>query len=96
MNLNEKQKRHLRTLAHNRKPLIIVGDKGLTENLITETDLTLEHHELIKVRVNADDRDSRDAMIKELCDKTKATLIKRIGHIATLYRPAKEPVIKFP
>lgn len=96
MKLNEKQKRHLRTLAHNRKPLIIVGDKGLTENLLTETDSTLEHHELIKVRVNASDRDERNAMIEELCDKSKATLIKRIGHIAVIYRPAKEPVIKLP
>ena len=96
MNLNEKQKRHLRGLAHSRKPLIIVGDKGLSENLLTETDLTLEHHELIKVRVNADDRDARSAMIEELCSKSQATLVQAIGHIAIIYRPATKPVINLP
>ena len=48
--------------------------------------LALDHHELIKIRVNAADRESREAMIAEICATTEATLVQRIGHIATLFR----------
>lgn len=94
--LTEPQKRHLRRLAHEMKPVIIVGAGGLSESLLLELDRALEHHELIKVRANAEDRESRDAMIASMCEAMRADLVQRIGHIAILYRPAKEPRLKFP
>lgn len=94
--LSEKQKRHLKALAHPRKPLIIVGGAGVTEALVKELDATLERHELIKVRVNALDREQRDAMIETLCAGSQSQLVQRIGHIAVLYRPAKKPVLILP
>jgi RNA-binding protein len=53
-------------------------------------DLALEHHELIKVKVAAEDRELRDAMIADLAGRADAVLVQRIGHTAVLYRPAKE------
>jgi RNA-binding protein len=94
--LNEKQKRHLKALAHPRKPVLIVGNAGVTEALLKELDVTLEHHELIKVRVNAIDRVERDALIAALCEGSDSVLVQRIGHIAVLYRPAQQPRLTFP
>lgn len=96
MLLTEPQKRHLRKLAHNRKPLVIIGGNGLTESVANEIDQTLAHHELIKVRVNAMDREERDAMISAMCDALKCALVQRIGHIAVIYRAAEKPVIRLP
>ena len=65
----------------------MVGDAGLSESLLAEFESTLDHHELIKVRVRVGDRDARDAIINELCAKGKAQLVQRIGNVALLYRP---------
>lgn len=96
MTLTEKQKRHLRKLAHPRKPVVIIGENGLSDAVLNEIDLTLAHHELIKVRVNAEDREARAAMIETMCERTGAVLVQRIGHIAVVYRPAEQPVIALP
>ena len=96
MPLNKEQKKHLRSLAHKLHPVVIIGQHGLTEPVLEELEPTLEHHELIKVRVNAGDRDERDAMIREMCERTGAELVQRIGHVAVLYRAARKPRIKLP
>ena len=87
MNLSERQKKVLRGLGHELKPLIIVGDSGLSESLLTEYESTLAHHELIKVRVRVGDRKMRDEIIEKLCSGSSAALIQRIGNVALLYRP---------
>lgn len=94
MPLTEPQKRHLRKLAHSLKPLIIIGNAGYSKGVANELELTLEHHELIKVRVNAGDREERDALIGRICSSVSCELVQRIGHIAILYRAAKKPVIR--
>lgn len=96
MEITEKQKRHLRTLAHALKPVVTIGEAGLSDAVIREIDLSITHHELIKVRVHAADRDERKSLINELCSKSDATLIQSIGHIAAIYRAAKNPTIKLP
>ena len=96
MALTELQKRHLRKLAHALKPVIIVGGGGLSAGLLQELNSTLEHHELIKVRVNAEDRDARRALIAELCEKSRGELVQSIGHIAVLYRRAEKPRLQLP
>ncbi len=96
MSLSEPQKRHLRKLAHNLKPVIIIGSAGFSEGVANELELTLEHHELIKVRVNAADREERDALIAQICETASCELVQRIGHVAILYRAAKKPVIRLP
>ncbi len=87
MNLSEHQKKFLRGLGHQLKPLIMVGDAGLSESLLAEFETTLDHHELIKVRVRVGDRGARDEIIARLCDVGSAQLIQRIGNVALLYRP---------
>jgi RNA-binding protein len=86
MNLNESSKKFLRGLGHDLKPLIMVGEAGLSESLLAEYESTLDHHELIKVRVRVGDRKARDEIINRLCSESAATLIQRIGNIALLYR----------
>jgi RNA-binding protein len=97
MGLTERQKKFLRRKAHNLKPVISVGDKGVTPALLKELDGALEHHELIKIRVRAGDRDVRDASIAELVAATDALLVSRVGNIAALYRPQrKNPKLVLP
>ena len=88
--LTSAQTRFLRGQAHDLRAMLQVGGKGVTEALIAEIDLALEHHELIKVKVAAEDREARDAMIGEIAERVGAALVQRIGHTAVLYRPSKD------
>jgi len=91
------QKRYLRTLAHNLKPVILVGAKGVTPALLAELRNALEHHELIKVKIAAEDRDERDAWVAELVTAADAALVQRVGNVACLFRPRrKDPGIVLP
>ncbi len=95
MNLSDSQKKYLRGLGHQLKPVITVADGGLSETVLREFDATISHHELIKVRIRAADRDSRDALIDELCRQGSGNLIQRIGNVALIYRPnPDEPRIR--
>jgi RNA-binding protein len=88
--LTNAQNRFLRGQAHGLKALLQVGAKGVTDAVVTEVDGALEHHELIKVRVSAEDREVRDAMIAELATRADAALVQRIGNIAVLYRQSRD------
>ncbi len=79
-------KKFMRTKAHSLKPVVITGQNGVTAAVLNEIDLALEHHELIKVRVNAADREDRKIMIQQICADSSAELIQAIGHVITLYR----------
>ena len=92
MDLTEAQKRYLRGLAHKLKPVIMVGGAGISDSLLKEFDSTINHHELVKVRFRATDRQQRDDLIAELCVRGSANLIGRTGHTAVLYRPNPERV----
>lgn len=90
IDLTASQNRFLRGQAHDLKALLQVGGKGIGKTLVTELDGLLEHHELVKVKVAAEDRAARDAMIADLAGRTQAALVQRIGHVAVLYRPSKD------
>ena len=86
--LSEKQRRHLRGLAHDLKPLIRLGNAGLTDAVATETARALHDHELIKVKApGGGDRETRDALFTDLAQRTASALVHRIGNVAVLYRP---------
>ncbi|MFM2006224.1 MAG: hypothetical protein RLZZ09_1879 [Pseudomonadota bacterium] len=76
----------MRAKAHSLKPVVITGQNGVTPAVLNEIDLALEHHELIKVRVNAAVREDRKTMIQQICTDSSAELIQAIGHVVTLYR----------
>ena len=88
--LSERQRRHLRGLAHALKPVILVGNAGLTEAVAAEAARALNDHELIKVRAPGGDRDASDRLFAALADKTASALVHRIGNVAVLYRPHPE------
>jgi RNA-binding protein len=88
--LTNAQNRFLRGQAHGLKAMLQIGAKGVTDAVVAEVDGALEHHELIKVKVAAEDRDARDVMIDELAERIGAALVQRIGNIAVLYRPSKD------
>ena len=88
--LTAAQTRFLRGQAHDLRAMLQTGAKGVTEALVAEVEAALEQHELIKVKVAAQDREARDAMIADLAGRTDATLVQRIGHTAVLYRPSKD------
>lgn len=95
--LSNAQKRYLRGLAHDLKPIILVGAKGISDNLVSELQLALEHHELVKVKIAAEDRETRDSWISDLVTKSDAGLVARIGNVAVLYRRrADKPMIILP
>ena len=97
MKLSESQKKFLRGLGHQLKPVIMVGDAGLTDSLLNEFCSTIEHHELIKIRVRASNRETRDTIISQLCQKGSAELVTRIGNVALIYRRNDEtPQIPLP
>ena len=97
MSLSESQKKYLRGLGHRLKPLVTVADAGLSESVMKEFESTINHHELIKIRVRVGDRKQRNELIGELCDKSASELVTRIGNIALVYRPNKEkPSIVLP
>ncbi|MDF1646581.1 MAG: YhbY family RNA-binding protein [Legionellaceae bacterium] len=79
-------KKKLKAEAHQLKPVIIVGAKGVTPALIEETNYALQAHELIKVKVNGEDKHCREEIAMSLCDALNAHFIQLIGHIAILYR----------
>lgn len=82
------QRRFLRGRGHALKPVIQIGQHGLSAAVLAETMRALADHELIKVRVQAADRDVRDALIAELAAGSGSTLVGRVGHVALLFRPA--------
>jgi RNA-binding protein len=87
MQLTEKQRRHLKGRAHSLKPVILMGNAGLTAAVIAEADRALTDHELIKVRLPGQDRDERNVALAQLAERTGSAMVTRIGHVAVLYRP---------
>jgi RNA-binding protein len=85
--LSERQRRHLRGLAHPLKPVVRLGNAGLTEAVARETARALTDHELIKVKAPGGDREARDALFEALAAQTASALVHRIGNVAVLYRP---------
>jgi len=95
--LSERQRRHLRGLAHALKPVVRLGNAGLTPAVVAETARALEDHELIKVKAPGGDRAARDALFAALAQDTGSALVHRIGNVAVLYRPhADMPRILIP
>ena len=90
LSLTNAQTRFLRGQAHGLKAILQVGGKGISKTLVDEVSGALEHHELIKVKVAAEDREARDALIDDLVRRTDSSLVQRIGHTAVLYRPSQD------
>jgi len=84
--LNTLEKKKLRVSAHRLKPLVTLGQAGLTEAVIAETEITLNDHELVKIKIRCSDRELRKQLAQTLCQRTRSELIQQIGQITVIYR----------
>jgi RNA-binding protein len=91
MALSNDEKKHMRTIGHDLKPIVTIAGKGLHENVTAELKRGLRDHELIKVSIKVGDRVARKAISNDICDQTKAQLVQSIGHTILLYKAAKKP-----
>ncbi len=98
MAITEKQRHWLKGRAHHLKPVVSVGQQGLTEAVLAEIEIALAHHELLKVKISAGDRTVRDECVQAIVERSHAELITRVGNVAVLYRanPRKPAPLELP
>ncbi len=84
--ITDKQRRWLKKQAHHLRPVVMLGQHGLTDAVINEIEIALKHHELIKVKVNAGEREERDALVAAIAQRTASDLVQRIGNTASYFR----------
>lgn len=83
--------RQIKQSAHHLKPIVLIGQKGLTDAIILETDQALKAHECIKIKISGWEKADKLNFINELCLKTQSTFISMTGHIAIIYRKKNVP-----
>lgn len=94
--LSKNQLKYLRGLCHHLHPVVMVADKGLTENVMQAIDEALADHELIKVKLRAE-REQRSEFIQRIESEAGAALVQKIGQVACFYkRHPKEPKLALP
>ncbi len=90
LTLSVAQRRRFSAQGHALSPVVIIGKAGLTKNVLDELDQGLLSHELIKVKVQLDDRNARETMLDEICQQLNAAPIQHIGKTFVIYRPKPE------
>lgn len=90
MELTTKQKLYLKAKAHDLKPVVMVGQKGLTENLIKEIISSIDHHELIKVKVSAEDKEAKEEIANYIAAQTESQVVQFMGNNLTLFKKNKK------
>jgi RNA-binding protein len=86
MPLTKSQIKFLRSRCHDLKPVVLMGQKGLTEALLRELDIALAHHELVKIKLTTDDRELRKQLITDICQRSGAEQVQAIGKTLSIYR----------
>lgn len=94
--LTAAQRQHLRSLAHTRQPVVMIGNNGLSASVLKEIELALNSHELIKIKAASNDLETRRTWMAEICAGTGASPVQQIGKILVIYRAASKPVIVLP
>ena len=84
--MDKKTIQALKARAHGLKPVVMIGDKGLTDAVLAETNIALDAHELIKIKISGHDRENKQTIAQELCHELDAQLIQKIGNIIVVYR----------
>ena len=88
--LSSARRSELRAQAHALHPVVIIGDKGLTDEVIAEIDRSLKAHELIKVRAPSLERDARGHALAAVCERTGAQAVQQVGKVWVLFRKNDE------
>ena len=84
-------KRSLRAQAHHLKPVVLIGQHGVSDAVIAEIGIALDAHELIKIRFRGAEREARDADIARICETLAAEFVSGIGGTAVLFRHRPAP-----
>lgn len=94
--LTPAQRQHLKSLAHTRQPVVMIGNHGLTAAVLKEIELALQSHELIKIKAASNELETRRSWMAEICAATGASPVQQIGKILVVYRRSDKPVIALP
>lgn len=89
--LDQATRRRFKQIAHHLSPVVLVGEQGVSDALVAETERALRDHELIKVRIAAGEREQRAELIDALAGACGAQVVQRIGKICVLFRRNPEP-----
>jgi len=90
LDITSQERSALRAAAHPLRPVVLIGDRGLTESVLKEIDLNLKAHQLIKVRVAGDDREARSTMLETICETLSCANVHHLGKTLIIYRPDPE------
>jgi RNA-binding protein len=85
--LSARERATLKARAHALEPVVRLGHAGLSDAAVAQVDGALDAHELIKVKIGEGDRDARAALADQLCARTGAALVQRVGRVLVLWRP---------
>lgn len=88
--MDNKTRRKYRSIAHHLKPVVLLGEAGLSDAVIAETDRALNDHELIKIRISSD-RDERAVQQQQLEERCSAEVVQSIGRTLVLFRKNPKP-----
>ena len=90
VSLTPRERVSLKGRAHALEPVVHIGQAGLTDAVVKETERALSAHELIKVKIGLADRDERAKVGEALCARTDATAVQSVGKVMVLWRPREE------
>ena len=88
--LSAAERKSLKARAHKLEPVVLIGAKGITDEVVKEVDLALKAHELIKVRAASLEREAREEAMHTLCERTGAESVQTIGKVLVIYRKRDE------
>ena len=97
MKLTNNQKKYLRSMAHDLKPFVMIGQHGLSDSVVNELESTLLKHELLKIKLRVSDRKEKQQIVDKIILLSKAVLVQVIGGVLVIYRPFEDnPIIILP
>ena len=96
MTLTGKQKNYLRGIAHNLNPVVMIGGKGLTDAVMNEIELALDQHELIKIKLQSNEKSEKVAIVAQITSATNSEPVQLIGRVGVIYRPSEDAKITIP
>ncbi len=92
--LSPAERKLLKARAHALKPVVAIGNEGLSAAVLKEIEISLKAHDLIKIRVTGDDREARQTLLGEICNRSGAAAVQHIGKILVVYRENLEEPVK--
>ncbi len=94
--LTQKQKKFLTGIAHGLNPMIMIGANGVTDSLMAELESTLEHHEILKIKMSSAEREDRKTIVNYILEQTGAALVQSIGKTCVIYRKSQDSDFDLP